>query len=101
MIRRMIAAHLQERTEPVTPLSLANTAANLVMTKADEPAIKDTNACVVRILDVLEMCAKVSRAQFNDDKYMVFYILPLLLLRCPPSIVLFARNCVRHTSAPF
>ena len=101
MTRRKIAGHSQERTEDVTPLSFADTAANLVMTNADEHAIKDIDGFDVRILDVLEMCAKVSRAQFNDDKYKVFSIHPLLSLRCPPSIVLFPCNCVRHTSALF
>ena len=72
MIRRKIAGHSQERTEAVTPLSLADTAANLVMTNLDEPPIPDINAFDVRILDVLEMCAKVSRAHFDDDKYKVF-----------------------------
>ena len=85
----------------MTPLSLADTAANLMMTNADKTASEDINACDVRILEILEVCANVSRAQFNDDKYNLFSIHPLISLRCPPSIVLFACNCVRHTSAPF
>ena len=60
MNRRKIAGHSQERTEAVTALSLADTAANLVMKNADEPTIKDIDGFDVRILDVLEMCAKVS-----------------------------------------
>ena len=60
VIRRKIARLSQERTEAVTPLSLADTAANLVMTNADEPTIKDIDAFDLRLLDVLEMCAKVS-----------------------------------------
>ena len=59
MIRRKIAGHSQERTEAVTPLSMADTAANLLMTNADEPPVKDIDGFDVRILDVLEMCAKV------------------------------------------
>ena len=60
MIPCKIAGHSQERTEAVTPRSLADTAANLVMTNADETPIKDIDGFDVRILDVLEMCAKVS-----------------------------------------
>ena len=60
MIRRKIASHSQERMEAVKPLSLADTAANLLMTNADEPPIKDIDGFDVRILEVLEMCAKVS-----------------------------------------
>ena len=101
MIRRKIAGHSQERTEAVAPLSLADTTANLVVTNADEPAIKDIDAFDVRILDVLEMCAKASRSQFNDDKYKLFSLHHLLPLRCPPWTVPFGCNCVRHTSAPF
>ena len=60
IIRRKIAGHSQERTEAVTPLSLAKTAANLVMMNADEPPIKDIDRFYVQILHVLEMCANVS-----------------------------------------
>jgi hypothetical protein len=101
MIRRKIAGHSQERTEAVTPLSLADTAANLLMTNADEPELKDIDAFDVRILDVLEMCAKVHRVQFNDDKYKVLTLHSVLSLRCTRSILLLPANCAQHTSAPF
>ena len=101
MIRRKIAGHSRERTEAVTPLTMADTAANLLMTNADEPPVKDIDAFDVRILDVLEMCAKVHRAHFNDDNYKVFSLLSLVSLQCSPSIVLFASNSVQYTSDPF
>ena len=102
MIRRKIAGHSKESPEAVTPLSLADTADNPLMTNRDEPPIKDIDALDVRILDVLEISAKVSRARFDDDKYKVFSRHAMLSLQFPPSIRLSVASylCTTH-SAPF